>query len=155
MQYAVFDNTKFPNVEVKLHDLNLEDHHVSKFIMDWNAYDLRKCPYTLCFDTSEVSKIPKMQHALSMAAYINKRKKAHTQYLTFSILYTPNKSVRSIFRIIFNLSTPMSPVFIFKDANQLDSFAHTINEDSIKEKSYIANMQQQGIIVFMPACWWT
>ena len=54
---------------------------------------------------------PKLKYAFGMAAFIKKEKEPE-KYLQHSIIYVTSRRNYLLLRIIFNLSSPIAPVYI-------------------------------------------
>jgi len=69
---------------------------------------------------------PKFKYAFAMAAFIKKKKKEPEKYLQHSIIYVTSRRTYLLLRMIFNLSSPIAPVYIVRE--NTPEFMTSLNE---------------------------
>lgn len=124
--FAIFDRENLPEIKVSFTGNDITDELFQSFLQEWNNCDLLKVPYTYYFDTSIGMGNPKLKYAFGMAAFIKKKKKEPEKYLQHSIIYVTSRRNYLLLRIIFNLSSPIAPVYIVTE--NTEEFNNTLNE---------------------------
>ena len=124
--FAIFDRENLPEIKVSFTGNDITDELFQSFLQEWNNCDLLKVPYTYYFDTSIGMSNPKLKYAFGMAAFIKKKKKEPEKYLQHSIIYVTSRRNYLLLRIIFNLSSPIAPVYIVTE--NTEEFNNTLNE---------------------------
>ena len=115
---ADFNRDNLPEIKVTFTGKDLTDDLFLSFLQEWNNCDILETPYSYYFDTSNGMGKPKLKYAFGMAAFIKKKKKEPVKYLNHSIIYVTSRRNYLLLRIIFNLSSPIAPVYIVTENNE-------------------------------------
>ena len=113
--FAIFNRENLPTINVSFTGNNLTDELFQNFLQEWNNCDEMKVPYSYYFDTTTGMGNPKLKYAFGMAAFIKKKKKEKEKYLQHSIIYVTSRRTYLLLRMIFNLSSPIAPVYIVQE----------------------------------------
>lgn len=113
--FAEFNRENLPVVKVSFTGNNITDELFQNFLQEWNNCDAMNIPYSYYFDTSTGMGSPKLKYAFGMSAFITKKKKMDDKFLQHSIIYVTSRRTFLLLRMIFNLSSPIAPVYIVKD----------------------------------------
>ena len=111
MNFAQFDKTHFPRINVYYRE-NIKDYNDYKhFENDWlSCYEPQK-DFHFIFDTCLIGMIhPKYCYYLTK--FISKLKKQEKQYLTFSIIIVDNWYIKQLLFWVFQMQSPVAPVYI-------------------------------------------
>ena len=113
--FAIFNRENLPTINVSFTGNNITDELFQNFLQEWNNCDEMKVPYSYYFDTTTGMGNPKLKYAFGMAAFIKKKKKEKEKYLQHSIIYVTSRRTYLLLRMIFNLSSPIAPVYIVQE----------------------------------------
>lgn len=141
--FAEFQRENLPMVTVKFTGENITDEGFKSFLEEWNNCDRLGTPYKYYFDTSLGVGKPSLKYAFAMASFIKKKKKEREKFLQYSIIYVTSRRNYLLLRIIFNLSSPIAPVYIVNE-----------NTDEFNEKLYSAITNNtklpENVLKFIP-----
>ena len=150
MSFANFELIDNSNVNVTFTNNKITDESFSEFIDNWNSCDLRQNNYSFYFDTRNGLGNAQIKYAFGIVRFIKKKKKEPNKYLQYSLINVNSSRNLLLLRMIFSLSSPIAPVYIF--SNNSDEFItdlkNKINESGNNlDKDYKRNNK---IFCFMP-----
>lgn len=116
--FAEFNYDKFPLVYVKLNNIDSEEDF-DKFLNDWLNLYIQKKDFTFIFDTTNVNKAP-LKYSIKMSQFIKNLKRQPRQYLQKSIILVNSNFVLKLLKFIFWCQSPIAPVYIINDLNQIN-----------------------------------
>jgi len=107
-----YDTTKFPNITIQFTKELIQDEHMNTFLEEWKQLYSSNKPFTMIFDTTEMSScIPLFRHSFKMIEFI-KHLKTLPPLLDKSIIIVNNNIIKNILSFIFQLETPVCPIYI-------------------------------------------
>ena len=117
--FAEYNYSQFPIVNVILHNIENEDDFNS-FLDEWLKLYIREEDFTFIFDTRQVHKAP-FKYSIRMSEFIKQLKKDYSyHYLKKSIILVNNNLVKNMLNGIFKLQSPVAPVYLISDINDID-----------------------------------
>ena len=126
-------NNAIRSVDITFKNEKINDENFNTFIDDWNNLDKSNEDFALFFNTEYLIQQPSIKYAFNMSSFIKRKKKQKIQYLKYSIIYVSSKSTMLLLRIIFNISSPIAPVYIidYNDIERINNLRDKIerNED--------------------------
>ena len=115
--FVQFNYDNFPNVHVTFGKLNSnEDFNI--LTNEWLRLYEQKIPFTFIFDLSNLE-VYNIKYSFKMSAFIYKLKKEPIQYLQRSIIIVNNSFIQSLLDLIFFIQSPVAPVYIIRDSNNV------------------------------------
>tara|TARA_Y100000768_G_C23718534_1_gene559177 strand:+ start:246 stop:704 length:459 start_codon:yes stop_codon:yes gene_type:complete len=129
MSFANFDSTDITNGKVTVSFTNetITNDSFAEFLNNWNNCDLMQTPYSFYFDTRNGLGNAKIKYAFGIVRFIKKKKKEPIKYLQYSLINVNSNRNLLLLRMIFNLSSPIAPVYIF--SNNEDDFIEKIRTE--------------------------
>ena len=132
--FVKFNYDNFPNIYVTLGKLNsIEEFNI--LTNEWLELYEQKIPFTFIFDSSNLE-VYNIKYSFKMSAFIYRLKKEPIQYLQKSIIIVNNSFIQSLLDLIFFIQSPVAPVYIIKDPNNVQKILDE-NFDSIEYKYII------------------
>ena len=147
---AEFNNTNKPTIKVEFTESNVTKEGYTEFINNWNQCDEDKEDYNYFFDVSKGMGSPSIKYAFGIAGFIMRKKREPIIYLKHSIIYITSSSARTLLRLIFNISSPIAPVYIItklESVEIINTYIATYRENHGKYPKTIPN---DDVLVFMP-----
>ena len=115
--FAEYNYDFFPIIKVKLNNVD-NDNDFDNFLQSWLNLYIQQKDFTFIFDTTNVSDVP-FKYSIRMAEFIRRLKKDNSyHYLQKSIIIVNNVFVKRMLNIIFNIQSPVAPVYILDDEKQ-------------------------------------
>ena len=115
--FVKFNYDNFPNVYVTFGKLNSnEDFNI--LTNEWLKLYEQKIPFTFIFDSSNLE-VYNIKYSFKMSAFIYRLKKEPIQYLQKSIIIVNNSFIQSLLDLIFFIQSPVAPVYIIRDPNNV------------------------------------
>ena len=115
--FVKFNYDNFPNVHVTFGKLNSnEDFNI--LTNEWLKLYEQKIPFTFIFDSSNLE-VYNIKYSFKMSAFIYRLKKEPIQYLQKSIIIVNNSFIQSLLDLIFFIQSPVAPVYIIRDPNNV------------------------------------
>ena len=128
--FVKFNYDNFPNVHVTFGKLNSnEDFNI--LTNEWLRLYEQKIPFTFIFDSSNLE-VYNIKYSFKMSAFIYRLKKEPIQYLQKSIIIVNNSFIQSLLDLIFFIQSPVAPVYIIRDSNNVQK----ILDDSLNDIDY-------------------
>ena len=125
--FVKFNYDNFPNVHVTFGKLNSnEDFNI--LTNEWLKLYEQKIPFTFIFDSSNLE-VYNIKYSLKMSAFIYRLKKEPIQYLQKSIIIVNNSFIQSLLDLIFFIQSPVAPVYIIKDPNNVQKILDDYLDD--------------------------
>ena len=130
MNFAQFDKTHFPRINVYYRE-NIKDYNDYKhFENDWlSCYEQKKNFYFI-FDTCKVGLINPI-YGYHLSNFISKLKNLKKQYLTFSIIQVNNWYVKQMLFWVFTMQKPVAPVYIIEKNIDIELLIQDIHNQKI------------------------
>jgi hypothetical protein len=112
MTFYTIDFSCMPIIKIRLEG-KITCEKLSEFLNKWeDIYNLQK-KHTIIFDITNIQS-PSIQCAIQLAKFIKKIKKEQEPLLQRSIIIlNENTFLRYLFRIIFSITKPASPLFVY------------------------------------------
>jgi len=128
--FATFNKSQFPYVYVDFQK-NIRDYHDYKhFEEDWLSCYCEQEDFYFIFDTTQVGMInPK--YCYHLTTFISKLKKMKTQYLKYSIIIVDNWYIKQLLFWVFQMQSPVAPVYIIEKKISVHSLIDDIHEKKI------------------------
>lgn len=115
--FAEFNYDSFPIVKVKLNNVDNDDDF-DNFLQNWLNLYIQQRDFIFIFDTINVLEVP-FKYSIRMADFIRKLKRDNSyHYLQKSIIIVNNLFVKRMLNIIFNIQSPVAPVYILESEEQ-------------------------------------
>tara|TARA_R110001592_G_scaffold136665_1_gene353927 strand:- start:573 stop:971 length:399 start_codon:yes stop_codon:yes gene_type:complete len=115
--FAEYNYDFFPIIKVKLNNVD-NDNDFDNFLQSWLNLYIQQKDFTFIFDTTNVSDVP-FKYSIRMAEFIRRLKKDNSyHYLQKSIIIVNSVFVKRMLNIIFNIQSPVAPVYILDDEKQ-------------------------------------
>ena len=115
--FVKFNYDNFPNIYVTLGKLNsIEEFNI--LTNEWLKLYEQKIPFTFIFDSTNLE-VYNIKYSFKMSAFIYKLKKEPIQYLQKSIIIVNNSFIQSLLDLIFFIQSPVAPVYIIRDSNNV------------------------------------
>ena len=128
--FVKFNYDNFPNVYVTFGKLNSnEDFNI--LTNEWLRLYEQKIPFTFIFDSSNLE-VYNIKYSFKMTEFIYKLKKEPIQYLEKSIIIVNNSFIQSLLDLIFFIQSPVAPVYIIRDPNNVQK----ILDNSLNDIDY-------------------
>jgi hypothetical protein len=140
MTFYNIDFSCMPIIKIKLEG-KITCEKLGEFLNKWeDIYNLQK-EHTIIFDITNTQS-PNIQCAIQLAKFIKKIKKEQEPLLQRSFLIlNENTFLRYLFRIIFSITKPVAPVFVYwKKTTET-----TINNDTILDVFHTDTLKFQYI----------
>lgn len=157
MTFAIFNKDNLPTVKVTFTGEPITQERYDEFIENWNECDRECNDYNYYFDTFNGLGNPSLKYAISIAGFIMRKKREKPIYLKHSIIYAYTSTTRTLLRLIFNLSSPIAPVYIIddNDENYISIIQKYIATYKAINSSYpkilpCKTNKSKPILVFMP-----
>ena len=115
--FVQFNYDNFPLVHVTFGKLNSTEDF-NQFINEWLNLYIKKVEFTFIFDTTNLE-VYNIKYSFKMSAFIHRLKKEPIQYLQKSIIIVNNSFIQSLLDLIFFIQSPVAPVYIIKDSNNV------------------------------------
>lgn len=130
MSFSNFDYSDISNgcVKVTFTNEKITDNTFSEFLNNWNNCDLSQNPYSFYFDTRYGLANAQIKYAFGLVRFIKKKKKEPIKYLRYSLINVNSRRNLLLLRLIFTLSSPIAPVYIFSNNNNNNN-----NDEFIKQ----------------------
>jgi len=128
--FVQFNYDNFPNVHVTFGKLNSnEDFNI--LTNEWLRLYEQKIPFTFIFDSSNLE-VYNIKYSFKMSAFIKRLKSQPVQYLQRSIIIVNNSFIQSLLDLIFFIQSPVAPVYIIRDPNNVQK----ILDDNLNDVDY-------------------
>ena len=128
--FVKFNYDNFPNVHVTFGKLNSnEDFNI--LTNEWLRLYEQKIPFTFIFDSSNLE-VYNIKYSFKMSAFIKRLKRQPEQYLQRSIIIVNNSFIQSLLDLIFFIQSPVAPVYIIRDPNNVQK----ILDDNLNDIDY-------------------
>ena len=125
--FVKFNYDNFPNVHVTFGKLNsTEEFNI--LTNEWLKLYEQKIPFTFIFDSTNLE-VYNIKYSLKMSAFIYRLKKEPIQYLQKSIIIVNNSFIQSLLDLIFFIQSPVAPVYIIKDSNNVQKILDDYLDD--------------------------
>ena len=115
--FVKFNYDNFPNVYVTFGKLN-SNEEFNKLTNEWLRLYEQKIPFTFIFDSSNLE-VYNIKYSFKMSAFIKRLKRQPVQYLQRSIIIVNNSFIQSLLDLIFFIQSPVAPVYIIRDPNNV------------------------------------
>ena len=115
--FVKFNYDNFPNIYVTLGKLN-SNEEFNILTNEWLRLYEQKIPFTFIFDSTNLE-VYNLKYSFKMSEFIYKLKKKPIQYLQKSIIIVNNSFIQSLLDLIFFIQSPVAPVYIIKDPNNV------------------------------------
>ena len=136
--FYTYDYTNFPNITIYFSKQLIQDEELDLFLKDWEDLYAKNIPFTLIFDTTAMSScIPLFRHSFKVINFI-KHLKSLPPLLKKSIIIVDNDVIKNTLFFIFQLESPLAPVYITKPLDikkflkNLEFSEHWYSDDIIK-----------------------
>lgn len=142
MPFAEFNRDNFPNIIVSLTNEDITEDSYEEFVNEMNLNDsygtdngIEDIEYSLFFNLSKCTKMYPISYLRRIGKYIKSRKGHPDNHLKFTIMHAKSTSVRTMLRIIFNVTSPSAPLFIIKELDEevLNDLYTKITEERYSE----------------------
>ena len=128
--FVKFNYDNFPNIYVTLGKLNsIEEFNI--LTNEWLELYEQKIPFTFIFDSTNLE-VYNLKYSFKMSEFIYKLKKKPIQYLQKSIIIVNNSFIQSLLDLIFFIQSPVAPVYIIRDPNNVQK----ILDNSLNDIDY-------------------
>ena len=128
--FVKFNYDNFPNVYVTFGKLN-SNEEFNILTNEWLKLYEQKIPFTFIFDSSNLE-VYNIKYSFKMSAFIYRLKKEPIQYLQKSIIIVNNSFIQSLLDLIFFIQSPVAPVYIIRDPNNVQK----ILDNSLNDIDY-------------------
>ena len=128
--FVKFNYDNFPNVYVTFGKLN-SNEEFNILTNEWLRLYEQKIPFTFIFDSSNLE-VYNIKYSFKMSAFIYRLKKEPIQYLQKSIIIVNNSFIQSLLDLIFYIQSPVAPVYIIRDPNNVQK----ILDNSLNDIDY-------------------
>ena len=144
--FATFDRTQLPTINIVFNDEKITNQTFFQFLEEWDNSDKRMQDYNYYFDLTKSGPIELSQakFILPLVSFLKKKRKESDKFLQYSIINVGNPKNIKFFRLIFNLTKPIAPVYIIDN---------TKNQEYINELNMLINQHSEipkEVIVFKP-----
>ena len=150
MSFANFELIDNSNVKVTFTNNKITEESFGEFLDNWNSCDRRQNNYSFYFDTRNGLGNAQIKYAFGIVRFIKKKKKEPIKYLQYSLINVNSSRNLLLLRMIFSLSSPIAPVYIFSNNSEefITDLREKINEtDNNLDKEY---KRTNKIFCFMP-----
>jgi len=147
---ATFDSINKPLISIKFTGCNVTQDGFTEFINNWNQCDEDKSEYNFFFDVSKGIGFPNIRYVIGIAGFIMRKKKEPKIYLKHSIIYITSSSSRTLLRLVFNLSSPIAPVYIISSLDGIEIINTYIETYIDQHNTYPKTIPYNDVLVFMP-----
>lgn len=107
-----YDTSKFPNITIQFTNELIQDEDMTSFLEEWKELYSSNKPFTMIFDTTEMSScIPLFKHSFKLIQFI-KYLKTLPPLLKKSVMIVDSKIIKNILSFIFQLESPVCPIYI-------------------------------------------
>lgn len=119
MTFANFDYTDISNgiITITFTNENITKEYFNDFLSNWDNCDLSQNPYSFYFDTRNGLGNANIRYAFGIVSFIKRKKKEPVKYLQYSLINVNSQRNLLLLRLIFTLSKPIAPVYIFSNNN--------------------------------------
>ena len=119
MTFANFDFEEYNDgyVNVSFTNDKITKESFNDFLNNWDNCDLSQNPYSFYFDTRTGLANAQIKYAFGIVSFIKKKKKEPVKYLQYSLINVNSQRNLLLLRLIFTLSNPIAPVYIFSNNN--------------------------------------
>jgi hypothetical protein len=112
MSFFKFDFSCMPNIKV-IFTGKITENNLNGFFKEWLRVNTFKTYHNLIFDTTNLD-IPSIKVAIRIGKFIKNLKDEDPQYLQRSIIImNENVIIRNLTKIVFKITKPVAPVFIY------------------------------------------
>ena len=141
----ITDDPNTSNVVVRFNTSPITDQQFILFLEEWVQCDEENKLYSFFFDTEVFPAKPNIKYVFRIANFIKQKKKESKKYLTHSIIYVKSNFIMNLLRIVFNVSSPIAPVYLVnrKDESFLFNLNNKINMHQTIDKT-------DNVIRFLP-----
>ena len=142
--FAEYDKSQFPLVKVNFGKGIKDDEDYNNFLKEWEKLYEAKKPFYFMFNTTKTGLI-NIKYAVKTSSFIKKIKRESEQWLQYSIIIINSDTISFLLKLVFKLSSPVSPVYIVKneeDANKIynylynDEFLLDTNKEKLNKIKY-------------------
>ena len=135
--FSIFNRDTYPKINVTFNNNKINDANFKEFLDNWDDCDRGEQRYSFFFDlTQGLNTTPPIKYAFSISKFIKKKKKTKESKLNYSIILVKNKSLILLLRIIFNLTSPIAPVYITTNENIVNELYNIIDSNQLIPKEY-------------------
>lgn len=129
--FAEFNYENFPIVKVILNNIENEEEF-DLFLENWLKLYLDCKDFIFVFDTKNVNNID-IKYSIRMCDFIKKLKKDYQyHYLQKSIILVNNNFVKKMLNFIFKLQSPVAPVYLIKNEQDINNILNNVNIENIQ-----------------------
>jgi hypothetical protein len=112
MSFFKFDFSSMPNIKV-IFTGKITENNLNGFFKEWLRVNTFKTYHNLIFDTTNLD-IPSIKVAIKIGQFIKNLRDEKPQYLQRSIIIlNENIIIRNLTKIVFKITKPAAPVFIY------------------------------------------
>ena len=126
--FAIFDDTAFPLIRVRLGSIT-DDDDFFIFLKQWESYDAKYENYTFVFDATNIGYIP-VKYAFKMTHFISGLKQRNALYnnvyLERSIIIASTWYVRGLLHLVFSIQAPVAPVYMIDDKTNVQELLENL-----------------------------
>jgi transposase len=124
--WSQYDYSNLPIVKVTFSGKLNEDNQYYNFIRQWTLLYQKQTNFKFIFDTSSCGYV-NIKYALKMPFFIKKIKNLPQQYLQESIIIYNSSWIRYLLSLIFNIQSPVAPVYLVAKDDYQEDMIHNIN----------------------------
>lgn len=111
--YYKINEINFPDVYVEINNIT-DDTNLDELFNSWRSLYRKNKPFTLIFDTSNVSTdMSLFKHSFSIIEFIKELKQL-PPLMTKSIIIVNNNVIKNLLFFIFQLQSPVCSIYITK-----------------------------------------
>jgi predicted MPP superfamily phosphohydrolase len=150
--FAEYNHVHYPIVFVNFSEAIESEDEFDQFLNEWLLLYHSQRDFSFIFDTRNMKNIS-IKYAIKMTLFIKELRKEKYHYLQKSLILVNNKSIKRLLDFVFTLQSPVAPVYLWLNDDDVSdsSLIETLN--SINEEDLRDNMiyikPNQSIIPFL------
>jgi hypothetical protein len=150
--FAEYNHDHYPIVFVNFSETIESEDEFDQFLNEWLLLYHNQRDFSFIFDTRNMKNIS-LKYAIKMTLFIKELRKEKYHYLQKSLILVNNKSIKRLLDFVFTLQSPVAPVYIWLNDDDISdsSLIETLN--SINEGELRDNMiyikPNQSLIPFL------
>jgi hypothetical protein len=123
--YAIIDSSQKPVVSVTFTGERGSDENFQQYLEDLESCYVERKSIAIIFNASEAV-IPKLTHQKKQALWISIHWKLIQTYCKGTAYVIPNRAIRAVLKMIFNLQHQPAPYQIFSNISEAESWVQHI-----------------------------
>jgi len=150
--FAEYNHDHYPVIFVSFSESIESEDEFDQFLNEWLLLYHNQRDFSFIFDTRNMKNIS-IKYAIKMTLFIKKLRKENYHYLQKSLILVNDKSIKRLLDFVFTLQSPVAPVYIWLNDDDVSdsSLIETLN--SINEGELRDNMiyikPNQSLIPFL------